>query len=254
MARRQQGLSEIIGAFSVPASRNKRERNDDREKMVTLYATFDVGIQRQARYPQRNRYGLPDWGRIKWRGAHNTWTRRSQVTVLRVSLGWLMVAVALVGFHLAVVCSSTSALGLRNLEVGLLPSVTVLTVALLSASGRRAERGRIFVRGFLASLAVAIGIYLICCLTTPDLVKRPVVYYVNEIEPSLYDADLSAAYRLSLEMQGLILGLPQLLFALAGGAVANAFARARRYAVASGTDQRIARNAMRLMRKSRGRH
>jgi hypothetical protein len=145
-----------------------------------------------------------------------------------------MLAVALIGFHLAVVCSSAPAIGLDNLEIGLLPSVTVLAIALPSTSGRRRERGRIFVRGFVASLAVAIGIYLVCCLTTPDLVRRPVVYYINEIEPGLYDADLAEVYRLSLEIQGLILGLPQLLFALAGGAVARGLARARRYAVAGG--------------------
>jgi hypothetical protein len=145
-----------------------------------------------------------------------------------------MLAVALIGFHLAVVCSCPPALGLENLEVGLLPSVTVLAIALLSTSRWREERGRLLVRGFVASLAVAIGIYLVCCLTIPDLVRRPVVYYINEIEPSLYDADLSVAYRQSLEIQGLILGLPQLLFALAGGAVAKAIARASRNAVAGG--------------------
>lgn len=156
------------------------------------------------------------------------------MTRSQVSLGWLMGAVALIGFHLAVVCSSPPPLGLNNLEVGLLPSVTVLAIALLSTSGRRGERGRIFVRGFVASLAVAICIYLVCCVTAPDLVRRPVVYYINEIEPSLYDADLSVVYRLSLEIQGLILGLPQLLVALVGGALVTGIARARRYTVAGG--------------------
>lgn len=144
-----------------------------------------------------------------------------EVTRSRVSLGWLMLAVALIGFHLAIVCSSSPALGLDNLEVGLLPSVTALAMAIPSASRRRGERGRIFVRGFVVSLGVAIGIYLVCCFTAPDRVRQPVVYYINEIEPSLYDADLDAVYRLSLEIQGLILGLPQLLVALAGGAVSS---------------------------------
>lgn len=138
-----------------------------------------------------------------------------------------MLAVALIGFHLAVICADAPILGLYNLEVGLLPSVTVLTVALFSMSGRRRDRGRPFVVGFEMSLTVAICVYLVCCLTTPDVVRWPVVYYIDEIEPNLYDADLAVVYRLSLEIQGLILGLPQLLFALGGGAVANAIATAR---------------------------
>src|SRR5262249_29422059 len=146
---------------------------------------------------RRNWCGIPDRGWVTWLKPHNTRTRRSQVSRSRVSLGWLMLAVGLIGFHLAVVCSYPPALGLDNLELGLLPSVTVLAIARLSTSGRRGERGRLFVRGFVASLAVAICVYLVCCLTTPDLVRRPVVYYINEIEPSLYDADLSAVYRLS---------------------------------------------------------
>jgi hypothetical protein len=178
--------------------------------------------------------GSPTGGWITWLKPHKTRTRRSQVTGFRVSLGWLMLAVALIGFHLAVVCAYPSVLGLDNLEVGLLPSVTVLAVGLLSPSGRRGERSRPFVRGFAMSLTVAICVYLVCCLTTPDVVKWPVVYYINEIEPSLYDADSSVVYRLSLEIQGLILGLPQLLFALGGGAVAKAIAGASRYAVAGG--------------------
>jgi hypothetical protein len=56
-----------------------------------------------------------------------------------------------------------------------------------------------------------------CCLTVPDLVRRPIAYYVNEIEPFLYDADLNVTYRLSLEIIGLIVGLPQLAIVLIGG-------------------------------------
>jgi hypothetical protein len=60
------------------------------------------------------------------------------------------------------------------------------------------------------------------------------VYYINEIEPYLYSADLTLIYRLSLEIQGLIVGLPQLLFALGGGVVTKSIAGASRSAVANG--------------------
>jgi len=137
-----------------------------------------------------------------------------------------MLAVALIGFHLAVVCAYRPPLGLDNLEVGLLPGMTALAVMLFSTSGWRGKRSRPFVWGFVASLAVVTCTYIDCCLTTPELMRRPVVYYINEIEPSLYDADLSVVYRLSLEIQGLILGLPQLLLSLCVGAVAEVIARA----------------------------
>jgi hypothetical protein len=139
----------------------------------------------------------------------------------RVSIGWLMLAVAVMGFHIAVVCADPPVLGLDNLEVGLLPGVTVLAVGSLLTSGRRGEKSRPFARGFVASLTVAIFIYIACCLAIPDLMRRPIVYYINEIEPYLYDSDQVVVYRLSLEIQGLIVGLPQLLFALCGALITN---------------------------------
>ena len=129
------------------------------------------------------------------------------MTLFRVSVGWLMLAVALIGFHLAVISSYPPALGMNNLEVGLLPSVTLLTVVGFSMTGCHGKRSHPFVWGFVSTLTVAILVYLVCCLTTPNLVRWPVVYYINEIEPGLYDADLAVIYRLSLEIQGLILGV-----------------------------------------------
>ena len=35
----------------------------------------------------------------------------------------------------------------------------------------------------MASLMVAICVYLVCCLTIKDLVRWPIMYYINEIEP-----------------------------------------------------------------------
>jgi hypothetical protein len=134
----------------------------------------------------------------------------------RFRIAWLMVAVALIGFHLAVICADTPLFGLHGLEVGLLPGLTVLTITIFSMSGMRG-RSRPFAWGFAGTLAFAMCAYIICCLTIPDLVRRPIAYYVNEIEPSLYDADLTVIYRLSWEIIGVIVGLPQLAFALIGG-------------------------------------
>jgi hypothetical protein len=138
------------------------------------------------------------------------------VTRPRITIGRLMIVVALLGFHLAIVCDGPSVFGLDGLEVGLLPGVTTLTVRLFWG-GHNRERSGPFGRGFIASLAVAIGVYLVACLAIPEFVRGPIVYYVNEIEPYVMDADLVLQYWLSLEIQGLIIGLPLLLFALGVG-------------------------------------
>ena len=134
----------------------------------------------------------------------------------RIGIAWLMVAVAIIGFHLAIICPDAPVFGLHGLEVGLLPGLTVLTITIFSMSGTRGGP-RPLAWGFAGTLAVAICLYVVCCLTVPDLVRRPISYYVNEIEPFLYDADLTVTYRLSWEIIGLIVGLPQLALALIGG-------------------------------------
>jgi len=151
---------------------------------------------------------------------------------LRLSIGWFMLAVALLGFHLAIVCANGAVFGLDGSEVGLLPGVTVLAFLLFSICRRR-ERSRPFAWGFVASLAVAIGVFFISCLAIPEVVRWPVVYYVNDIEPYILDADFELQYWLGREIQGLIFGLPQLLFALGGGSVTKGVAGLRRDVVAS---------------------
>jgi hypothetical protein len=130
----------------------------------------------------------------------------------RLSISRLMIAIAVIGFHLAVIWRDRPIFGLHGLELGLLPGVTVLAVMLFSGRRRRGTVGH----SFVASLSAVLFLYIVCCLTTPDLVKRPVIYYINQIEPHLYDADHMLVYRLSLEIRGLVLGVPPLLFALAG--------------------------------------
>jgi len=145
-----------------------------------------------------------------------------------------MLVVALLGFHLAIVCANRPVFGLDGFEVGLLPGVTVLAVLLFSIC-RRGGRSRPFTWGFVASLTVAIDVFLISCLAIPEVVRWPVVYYVNEIEPYIMDADFELQYWLGLEIQGLIFGLPQLLFALGGGVLTKAVAGARRDVVPGGS-------------------
>jgi hypothetical protein len=156
--------------------------------------------------------------------------RRSPASISR-----LMFAIALVGFHLAVIFADEPIFGFDHFESGLLPGATALAVTLFSI-GRRPGYGiRPFAWGFVASLVVAMCIYVVLCLRNPDLVRWPLVYYLNNIEPSLYDADLWVTYCLSREIHGLIFGIPQLLFALLGGALTKRVAKMRR---STATDSR----------------
>jgi hypothetical protein len=144
-----------------------------------------------------------------------------------------MLAVALLGFSLAIVCGDRPVFGLDGFELGLLPGMAVLAIMLFSIR-RRGESSRPFAWGFAASLAVAISVYLVTCLAIPEVVRWPVVYYVNSIEPYILDADFAIQYRLSRVIQGLIFGLPQLLLAVVGGVVTKVVAGARRDVAARG--------------------
>jgi hypothetical protein len=88
---------------------------------------------------------------------------------------------------------------------------------------RTRGRPRPFAWGFVATLAVAMCAYILCCLTIPDLVRVSVVYEVDAIVRSVYEASPLLIYRLSLEVQGLLLGLPQLTVALIGGLLSRTF-------------------------------
>jgi hypothetical protein len=156
----------------------------------------------------------------------------------RISIGWLMLAIALLALHLAIVTSYPPLfnLGDANLEIGLLPSATAGAVLLFSITRRRDGKDRSFACGFLGTLLLTACVYLVLCLTVPELVKWPIVYYINYIEPDLYDADLAIIYRMSLEIDGLILGAPQLLFALLGGAITKRVAKMRRSTVTDSRD------------------
>ena len=62
-------------------------------------------------------------------------------------------------------------------------------------------------------------LYIACCLTIPDLLRVSIVYDVDAIVRRCYEASPLLVYRLSSEIQSLILGLPQLALALIGGFV-----------------------------------
>lgn len=63
---------------------------------------------------------------------------------------------------------------------------------------------------------MAVVAYASACRTFPEIMTIPTLYYINEIEPRLM-ADTVVLYSVSLLARGIIMAIPQLLVASAGG-------------------------------------
>jgi hypothetical protein len=140
-----------------------------------------------------------------------------------------MHGVAVVALPIAILASVLNhrpLLGLGYcLDMGLVASATALVA--LSPSAALRGRPRPFTFGFvIAGWAAAIA-YVGCCASFPDVMVRPALYYLNEIEPRFMDADTLTLYSVSLVVQGLIMTIPQFIFALSGGLLAKLAARRR---------------------------
>ncbi len=141
----------------------------------------------------------------------------------RVSIAALMLGIAIAAFPLALVGSVLAGhpvLGLEyTLDMGVWPGVTVLGIGLASIVVRRGRCGP-FAVGFQVAGWAAVFAYVICCRMFPEFMKIPWVYYVNDVEPYIMDADYRETYALSLLLGGFLWGIPQLIVALAGGGLA----------------------------------
>jgi hypothetical protein len=142
----------------------------------------------------------------------------------RVSIAGLMLGIALAAFPialLAAVLADRPVLDLGGvLEMGVQLSVTTLGIGLARIALRRGRCGP-FAVGVQAAGWAAVIAYLVACFTFPESMSAPYVYYVNEIEPYIMDADYFEMYALSLVLGGLIWSVPQVLIALAGGGLAT---------------------------------
>jgi hypothetical protein len=137
----------------------------------------------------------------------------------RISIAGLMLGVAVAAFPFALLGSvlrERPMLGLDGLEMGVLPSVTALGIGLASIILRRGRCGA-FAAGFQVAGWAAVMVYVACCRIFPEFMNAPYVYYVNDVEPYIMNADYWEIYALSLVLSGFIWGIPQLLVALAGG-------------------------------------
>ena len=115
---------------------------------------------------------------------------------LRESISRLMHAVAVVAFPVGVLASVVNnrpILGLGYcLDMGLMPSVPVLLA--LSPCAVLRGRSRPFLGGFVASGWAAVCLYVASCAAFPDVMARPVLFYVNEVEPRFMEADTLTLY------------------------------------------------------------
>jgi hypothetical protein len=141
----------------------------------------------------------------------------------RVSIAGLMLGIAVAAFPIAVLASvlgGRAMLGLGGvLEMGLQVSVTALGIGVARIVLRRGRCGP-FAVGFQAAGWTAVIAYVAGCLLFPEFMSTPYIFYVNEIEPSIMDADYWEVYALSLVLRGLIWGIPLVLVALGGGGLA----------------------------------
>lgn len=142
----------------------------------------------------------------------------------RASIAGLMLGIAVTAFPFAVLGSLLAGhplLGLAYcLDMGVLPSVTALAIGLAWIVLRRG-RCRPFAVGFQIVGWTAVIAYVSCCRMLPEFMNAPYVYYVNDVEPYIMDADYQELYALGLLLGGFIWGIPQLLVALAGGGLAT---------------------------------
>ena len=145
----------------------------------------------------------------------------------RITLAWLMIAVAIEAFHRSILGAVLRGHILLSqvcgLDMGLVPIGTALGLALGDQALRR-QGPRPFSLGFAAFGSAAILVYICCCLLMPETMAMPDLYYINEIEPRFMDASYAGLFFVRLQIRGLLLALPQLSVALIGGLLARRFA------------------------------
>ena len=148
---------------------------------------------------------------------------------LHGSISGIMLGIAILAFPIGVLASvlnNRPLLGLPySLDTGLIPSVTALIAMTPIAIKQR--RSRSFIAGFVAAGWMAVIAYAFGCRTFPDIMATPILFYINEIEPRLMDADTVVPYSVSLLARGIIMDIPQLLIALAGGLLMRLAARTK---------------------------
>jgi hypothetical protein len=119
--------------------------------------------------------------------------------------------------------------GLRYcLDTGLIPTTTVFGIGLFMVVTDRHWR-RPSLLAFVVVGWLIVVAHVVACRTYPEDMVKPVLSYINEVEPHLMDADILDSYEvfiLSLLVRGLIFAVPQLLLAaLAGFAIHVVFDR-----------------------------
>jgi hypothetical protein len=134
-----------------------------------------------------------------------------------------MLGIAIAAFPFALlgsVLAGHPVLGLAYcLDIGVWPGVTVLGIGLASIVVHRGRCGP-FAVGFQVAGWAAVIAYVAGCHMFPEFMNIPYVYYVNDVEPYIMDADYWEIYALSLLLSGFLWGIPQLIVALAGGGLA----------------------------------
>jgi hypothetical protein len=153
----------------------------------------------------------------------------------RISIGWLIVSIALLGVPLALVLNAMLYDPIYGdvplYELGLWPGLVASTAASYALLRRRGN-GAPFLWGFAATGWTGVLAYLACCHWRPQFLDPIFRYYLYGIEADwatwLIDSpDMSGLYALNLLVLGLFVGTPQLIAAALGGLVARLARRIR---------------------------
>ena len=121
--------------------------------------------------------------------------------VPRFRIAWVMVAVAIFGLHFAVIGTDTPVFGLDGLVVACCQADRAYCHAFLNEQNVR-EKPAVCLGFRGRPLPSRCALYIVCCLTIPDLLRVSIVYEVDAIVRYIYEPSPHVVYRLSLEIQG----------------------------------------------------
>ena len=144
----------------------------------------------------------------------------------RISIGWLMIGIAMIGVPLALMQNFLSGRSITQktpaAELGLWPTLIAFGFASITMAKRRSH-GSPFLWGFTGAGWASVLLYLAACFWLPRIVERPITFYNNEIDywwiVWLIDADRYELYLLNRLFLGLLLAIPQLMMATLGGLI-----------------------------------
>jgi hypothetical protein len=142
--------------------------------------------------------------------------------VLRFRIAWLMVAVAVAALDFGAIRAMLNFREGISLILGALPMMNVLVICMLI--GRRRPENRPFLFGFEAFGVLALAIYVALWSFLPDEALRPYIeLFIVPLERLIGRGRPLVFIPITCFVGVVILGWPQVAFALIGGSLSRRF-------------------------------